>query len=342
MRCETIDPLSEERWQRFVDESANATIFHHRDWLRLLHDQYRYRMLACCVTDGGGEILAGLPLAQISSRLTGTRIVAVPFSDACAPLAREGGDRAALERLLEGIRAEHERSGIDMEIRAAIDGVGNSGARFHRHEVALQPGLDAVTARLSKLTRRSIARARSEGVQVVLATDRQALQSFYRLHVRTRRRQGVPTQPKRFIERFAALFERALGFVLLAHTGREPIAGGVFLSFNGVLTYKYGASERSQLHMRPNHAIFMEALRRGCEQGMHTLDLGRTDLSNEGLRAFKRGWGATEQELTYTRLARRAGGGPPPGAQRALGTLISHTPAVTGRLLGTALYRHFG
>ena len=34
-------------------------------------------------------LLAGLPVAQVASRLTGRRLVAVPFSDSCPPLVRD-------------------------------------------------------------------------------------------------------------------------------------------------------------------------------------------------------------------------------------------------------------
>ena len=46
-------------------------------------------------------------------------------------------------------------------------------------------------------------------------------------------------------------------------------------------------------------------IRWACEAGFHTLDFGRTDVDNEGLRSFKRSWGASEVELAYTYLADR-------------------------------------
>jgi CelD/BcsL family acetyltransferase involved in cellulose biosynthesis len=371
LACETVDPLRDERWQRFVQSSPDGRVFHHRDWLALLHEQYRYPVQAQCVSDAG-EILAGLPLAYVRSALTGRRLVAVPFSDACGPVQLGGacddaraagaplgdppgasaprGDprhadprrEAALDLLLHELREVHLRRHVDVEIRAGLPGIGRPGDRYCVHEAPLEGGLAAVGARFAKMTTRSIARARREGVEVVRAEDAEALREFYRLHLATRRRQGVPTQPRRFLERFEQLFERSLGFVLLARVEGRTIAASVFLSFNGVLTYKYGASSRADLQYRPNHAIFAEAIRIGCEQGMHTLDMGRTDLDNEGLRAFKRSWGAREQILTYTLLSARAARPALPRARRVLHTTISRTPALTGRMIGATLYRHFG
>jgi CelD/BcsL family acetyltransferase involved in cellulose biosynthesis len=338
----TLDPVADSRWQRFVERSPNARIFHHRAWLCLLADQYGYEPLACCVTDGRGEIVAGLPFARVRSRFTGTRLVALPFSDVCEPVLRDPDDAFALSKLCEGIRAAHERDGVAVEIRARLAGIGRPGDGFYSHELDLAPGLHSVRAGFTKMARRGVARAERDGVEVVAASDEAALRTFYRLHVRTRRRQGVPTQPWRFIARFAALFEQQLGFVLVARAQGRPIAAAVFLAWGDVLTYKYGASDTSHLRLRPNNAIFMDAIQWGCEQGMRTLDMGRTDLGNEGLCAFKRGWGAREQELSYTYLRAPRERSRRSGVPRALGALISSTPPVTGRLIGAALYRHFG
>lgn len=342
LSSETIDPLSDPRWQRFVQRSAEASIFHHREWLTLLHDQYRYQMLACCVTEEDGEIVAGLPLACVRSRLTGTRLVAVPFSDACGPLQVGPKDEVVLQMLLGEVGHLHLRERVDVEIRAELSGIGRRGERFVRHELPLGDGVDRITERFTKMTARGVARAERDGVQVVRATDEHALLDFYRLHVETRRHQGMPTQPQSFVLRFASLFERSLGFVLLARAERRTIAAAVFLCFNGTLTYKYGASDRDELKRHPNNAIFMEAIRWGCEQEMRTLDLGRTDLDNDGLAAFKRSWGARELPLAYTLLSGRAARPVAPRTRRALAAAISHTPPFAGRLIGAALYRHFG
>ena len=287
-----IDPLEDDRWQRFVETSSNGGIFHHREWLGLLRAQYGYPMRAHCVLDRNGEITAALPFAHVKSRLTGNRLVALPFSDLCPPVARES-DEGAIHRLLDSVRGLHEREGLDIEIRASVDGLDGAGAAFYQHDLALGPDVDAIRRGFSSSTRRAIAKADREGVEIVRGTGQDALDEFYALHLRTRRRQGVPTQPKRFIRRFTKLFERDLGFVLMARAHETTIAAAVFLSFKDVLTYKYGASHPAYLNKRPNNAIFIEAIRWGCENGYVNLDLGRTDIDNEGLRGFKRGWAPT-------------------------------------------------
>jgi CelD/BcsL family acetyltransferase involved in cellulose biosynthesis len=338
---ETIDPASDPRWLSFLADTRAASIFHHPEWLGLLRSQYGYRMSADVAVDGAGEILAGLPFAHIRSRLTGSRRVCVPFSDVCGPAARNGAE-PAIGRVLETVRARHERDGIDAEIRAPLPGVGSAGSEFCRHTLPLDPDVDVVRRTIRASVRRHVARAEREGITVSRATGRPALDAFFRLHLRTHQRLGVPTQPKGFIRRFNRLFAQDLGFVLLAECAGQTIAAAVFLTFNGVVTYKYSASSRAHLEKRPNNALLMEAIRWGCEHGYHTFDMGRTDLDNEGLRSFKRGWGAQEDVLTYTVLARRQEQRGPSGVPGALSAIITRTPPITGRLVGAALYKHFG
>jgi CelD/BcsL family acetyltransferase involved in cellulose biosynthesis len=347
LRCEVVDPVADRRWLELARRSPGAGPFHHPLWLELLRDQYRYPVAAVCIAEADGDLVAGLPLARIHSRLTGTRLVALPFSDVCPPAVAEAAPENSVALLTRAIDAYRRRAGLDLEVRANVPGPPSAFREppFLHHTLALDPEVATVEARFSKSQiRRGIKKARREGIEIAFASDRAALDDFFRLHVRTRRHQGVPTQPKRFIRRFERLFDHGLGWVALARFRDAPIAAAVFLSFNGTVVYKYGASDRRHLDKRPNNLMFMEAIRRSCLERAHTFDFGRTAPHNEGLAAFKRAWGADEHLLSYLRLAddtpvgAAASGGVPVPVQN----LISRGPPVVGRLIGAALYRHFG
>jgi Acetyltransferase (GNAT) domain len=340
LRPECVDPLRDPRWSAFVARSPDASVFHHVGWLSLLREQYGYRILARCVTEGD-RIVAGIPFAHVRSRLTGQRLVALPFSDVCPPVSDGDGGELALRTLAASITERYERDGIEVEVRGALGDLPARGKSFYHHRLGLTSDIEAVRAGFNSRVRRGVARAERDGVEVIRGTSLRELDAFYRLHLRTRRRLGVPTQPKRFIRRFASLFEHGLGFVLLSTWEGQPISGAVFLCFNGVLTYKYSASAPEALKQRPNHAMLMEAMRWGCEHGLHTLDFGRTDLDGEGLRAFKRGWGAAERQVSYVGLS-RAQPALRSGVPGYLSKVISNSPPIAGRLVGEALYRHFG
>src|SRR5581483_8890984 len=124
--------------------------------------------------------------------------------------------------------------------------------------------------------RRGARLAQESGVTIRRATDRDAIDAFFRLQVLTRRRLGVPTQPRSFFRGLANLFDHALGFVLLAELDGRAIAANIYLQHRTRLTYKYGASDPAHLGKRPNDLLHLEGLRIACETGCQVLDLGRT------------------------------------------------------------------
>jgi CelD/BcsL family acetyltransferase involved in cellulose biosynthesis len=339
-----IDPIADPEWLAFLERSPSAEIFHHPRWLELLRSQYGYELTACCVGNGRG-IEAGIPIARIESRLTGRRLVSLPFSDICSPLVASDADPSALQALGPALAGQAERSGLELTVRAPLPSAPGSFVEngFFRHLLPLAEDPAEVEQRYSKSQiKRGIKKAKREELRAERRTDPAALDAFYALHVRTRRKLGVPTQPKRFIRRFEELFAAGLGFVELVHDRDRPIAAAVFLTYNGTITYKYGASDVQRLAKRPNNLLFSEVIRWACDSGLETLDFGRTEGDNEGLRSFKRSWGAEEVELSYTHFCEREPSSDPGLRDRVVGTTIRRSPPFVSRLVGEALYRHFG
>ena len=332
-------------WVDFVAGHPNAVLFHHPEWARLLADCYRFDAFALTATDRSGRIVAGLPVMEVSGLLRRRRWVALPFTDTCSPLlAADVGiafasDLAAF-RAVSGIRA--------LEVRTDLDG-GDEAFRAQvgtLHTLDLTPGLDAVHKTFSRSrVRPEIRRAEREGVRIREANQASDVTTtYYDLHVGTRRRQGVPVQPRRFFDLlWNRLLKPGLGFALIAELGGRPVAGAIFLVWNGTVIYKYAASDEAFRWARPNHLVLWEGIRRSCDANAHTLDFGRSESSNEGLRKFKSGWGATEAPLAYSTFADKA---PAPRAhssrtlQHLLEETIRRSPPWVCRALGETAYRY--
>jgi CelD/BcsL family acetyltransferase involved in cellulose biosynthesis len=342
MTTALLDPLNDPRWLRLVERAPQASVFHHPAWIGLVERHYRYAMAAAALLDDAGEAVAGLPVALVASRLTGRRLVALPFSDACPPLVAPGAPGGA-RTLLAGAVDELRRSrGVPIEVRGAFPELAPPVARFLTHRLELAGGLGEVQRGYASQVRRNVRKAQRLGVEVRRHRDAAALEQFYALHLQTRRRLGVPTQPKAFVLGLRALLEQGHGFVSIARLDGRAIAAAVFLHAGRTLTYKYGASDQSFQHARPNNLLFDDAIGWACEHGLRGLDFGRTDLGHEGLRAFKCSWGAAEQPLAHTYAGGPAPGPGPSRAERLLAPVIRRGPALTGRVIGEVLYRHAG
>jgi CelD/BcsL family acetyltransferase involved in cellulose biosynthesis len=327
--------LDDPRWRSFVSSCAEAGPFHHPAWATLLARCYGFRPFALALVNAEGTIEAGIPVLEEPRPLRSPRLLSLPFTDVCLPLACSEAARA---RLAADVAATGR-----LELHAPLAGPGLvTRVRGVRHVLDLEPDAETLRGRFRQQTRRNVARAEREGAVVRPGETRADLvEIFYELHLRTRRRQGVPVQPRRFFELlWDDLIEPGLGTVFLAYSGPRPIAGAVFLAWNGTVTYKFGASDPAHWRLRPNNLLFWEAIRRACARGDRTLDFGRTELENHGLREFKSGWGAREEPLLYT----FAGAAPRAEARRrvagALGATIRHSPLWVCRAVGEAAYRY--
>src|SRR3954466_12538490 len=82
-----IDPRTDRRWQPFLETQRDASIFHTAAWLEALRRTYGYEPVVYTTTAPGRDLINGIPFCQVSSHLTGQRLVSLPFSDHCQPLA---------------------------------------------------------------------------------------------------------------------------------------------------------------------------------------------------------------------------------------------------------------
>ena len=324
----------DSRWQAFVKGRRDATPLQLPVWPSFLAECYGFTSFVLAV-ETADRIVAGLPVIEVRRPLGRRRWVSLPFTDECSPL---GDVPSWLPKALDDTRRE---SGVaSHEIRGRVQGT-SSWSQGYVHRLSLAPGLDAITGAYRSSVRQGIRVAEREGVTVRAGDDPADLvETFYTLHVKTRRRLGVPVQRRRY---FQLLWERVIapgnGFVLVAEHRSTPVAAAVFLQSPGTVLYKYGASDDRHWNLRANNALFHTAITRAVADGADVFDWGRTDFDDEGLRRFKANWGSSEEELTYSRL-----GAAPPTARLSAGgftrTIIRRSPAAVSRLAGALLYRY--
>lgn len=338
-------PITDPRWEAFVASRREALAFHRPAWAELLSDCYGYRPFVLAVMDGD-DVGAGMPVIEVRTlRARRRRWISLPFTDACAPLLTPfvGSDDFAA-----ALDATRSAAGIDtFEIRAPAPPMRTAHRQCDAvtHTTPLAAKAEDLRLRFHRSqVQRNIRRAERESKLTIRRADRQPdlTRAFYDLHVQTRRRLGMPAQPRRLFE---ALWSHVLaaghGWLLLAETAdHTPVAGALFLRGTSTITYKYGASDAAFWRLRPNHLLFWHALRGACEEGYESFDWGRTDLADRSLRSFKSGWAAEESSLVYTTFANAV---PRRGSGRALAAarvVFRRSPAFGCRLAGELLYRY--
>lgn len=343
-RVAALNPLIHSGWDSLLRASPGSSFFHSQAWCRVLHDTYGHQPIyfSRLVDDQLEELL---PMMEVSSPLTGRRGVSLPFTDACPMLGNERLD-GGRGRLFEAARQEglkrHWKYVEFRNSRPAWAGAFPS-LTFWSHVVELSGGPDGVFRNFEGAVRRGTRKAEAAGLAVEISDSMEAIRQFFSLHCRTRRRHGVPPQPLKFFENIARyVFGGKHGFVVTARLGQRPVAAAVFFHWRREAIYKFGASDHSFQQLRPNNLVMWAAIKKYATEGFASLDLGRTSLTNEGLRRFKAGFGAREDKIDYCRfnLRQQRFVTNTDRAEGWINNIFRCLPLPLFRLAGTLLYPH--
>ncbi len=328
--------LAEETWQRAIATLPGSSLYHRPRWLSLLSRTYGLRLWVAAL-ERDAEVLAACVLAQSRKPFGAGRFIALPFSDSCSPLARDGD---AMDELLWQMTL-HEELGRGCEVR----GVGaprpwQTSNFFAGWTLDLARPIAEIERRYERDIRRKLRRAQEAGVTIESGAGAAMVKRFHELQVETRLRLGLPAQPLRFFmlvhEIFGATGDSEVW--IASHRGRD-LAGYFLLRDNDCVHYKWGARRlvepSSANHLLTHATIEHLASRAGLA------DLGRCDVRNSGLSRFKREWGADRHPLPYSFFPlapSHVSSEVLSGRRRVMSNLWRHLPVPAARILGAALY----
>lgn len=361
---ELIDPINEPGlWDQTLSTHPQATAFHTSAWARVLNRTYQHRPFYLKFQDGATNAL--VPIMEVNSPICGRRGVSLPFSDCCPPLFNQACN---LNRIREHIVSlAHQRRWKYVELRGDQLAASPSPAHcpprtvcppstasrlptFCAHHLDLTIGSERLLAACSSSARRALRKAQQSPLKVRVEGTEQAMFNFFRLHVSTRRRHGLPAQPYRFFQNiYEELISKGFGTIVSAyHTkNNRPIAAAVFLNYNNTAIYKFGASDSYDWHLRPNNLLIWEAIQHLAKSGVKHLHFGRTAPVHNGLRQFKLSWGTQEQPLDYIRFNCRNRCWNSVKSTFSLSLMstitrqvLAYTPLFLNRAAGTLLYPH--
>jgi Acetyltransferase (GNAT) domain len=299
-----VDPICDSDWDQIVSTHPDGNVFHRSAWARVLGKTYGHKPFYLELSQGG-EPAVLLPLMEVASRFTGKRGVCLPFSDSCGPLMfGELGQMSLIETL---VKLGRDRKWRYFELRGGREMLSPSAVaaeRYYGHKLDLSIGVEQLFARFQSPVRRAIRKGEKSGLVVEASDTRRAMLNFYELHVRTRRRHGLPPQPLSFfLNIHEEIIKAGLGFVVLAQRATKSIAAAVFFFSRQAGLYKFGASDEREQALRGNNLVMWEGIKRLIGRGVKTLHFGRTSIDDNGLRRFKLSWGAGEETIEYFKFA---------------------------------------
>jgi hypothetical protein len=337
------DPIDNAQWDGLLDRHPSASIFHSPGWLKSLRQTYGYEPFIV-TTSKGSTLDNGLVACRVKGWRS-SRLVSLPFSDHCDPLVDDGAQLGeSLHRLLDHGRTCGSPS-VELRPTTALTGGDPGGLTpgdaYCFHRLDLGAGEGEIFRRFHQSsTQRAIRRAEREGLTYAAGTSEALLASFYRLLRMSRRRHGLPPQPLAWFRNVLTnLGDRAS--IHIASKDGQPIAGMLTLSFKKTIYYKYGGSDAAHHRLGGMPFLFWRVIQDARGRGFEVLDLGRSDIDQPGLIAFKDHLGATKSTLTYFRYPEPRPR-PTRWLSRAARGTFAHLPDAALDLAGRLLYKRLG
>jgi CelD/BcsL family acetyltransferase involved in cellulose biosynthesis len=297
-----LDPISDPRWAAFIERHPRASVFHSKKWLKALRSVYGYEPMVVTTCPEGSRLTNGIVFCCVKSWITGKRLVSLPFSDHCEPLFDR---REELSHILSRMKEQVDKGEWKyVEIRPiASEPDRVPGFKrlvsYYLHSLDLRSNLEQLFRSFHKdCIQRKIRRAQKENLQYEEGRSEALLRKFYRLSVMTRRRQFLPPQPFGWFRGLIDSFGDDIR-IRVASTNGVPVASILTLKHKKSIIYKYGCSDVAFNNLGGTALLFWKTIQEAKACGLEELELGRSDMGNAGLVAFKERWGALRREITY-------------------------------------------
>jgi CelD/BcsL family acetyltransferase involved in cellulose biosynthesis len=293
-----IDPVNDPRWLEFIAQHPSSSVFHTPAWLRALQRTYGYMPTALTTASPGAQLADGIAFCRIRSRITGARLVSLPFSDHCQPLS---ASKELLNALPEICRSEKLKY---VELRPLVLPPASKltvSERYRFHVLDLHPPLEDIFRKFhADCIRRKIRRAEREKLEYEAGRSARLIDEFYALQVITRHRHSLPPQPREWFQNLVSeMGDRML--IRVARFNGRAISAILTLQHKKTATYKYGCSDAEDNNRGGMQLILWKAIEEAKAAGMESMDLGRGGIEDKGLALFKERWGAQRLEIAYLR-----------------------------------------
>ena len=344
MNIHITNPLTDPRWNDLLARHALASAFHQRGWLEALSRTYGYNPFVLTSASEDKPMSDGIVLCRVSSWITGTRMVSLPFSDHCEPLLDDPQD---LSEFVEWLRAKRDSQGwkyVELRPLAQIrdDYSAQPSQSYCFHELDLSPALEQLFRNLHKDSiQRKIQRAEREQLSYEAGRSEALREVFYGLMLRTRRRHHLLPQPRAWFKNLVECMGDKIQIRVAAKDGM-PIAAMLTLSHRKSVIYKYGCSDERHHNLGAMPFLFWKLIEESKASGADKIDFGRSDLAQESLIAFKDKFGTSKKLLNYYRYPQESKRRRAAWGENAIRQCFSMLPDAVSSTAGRLVYRHMG
>src|SRR5574340_535325 len=225
----------EKAWIVFLEKNPNSTLYHTRDWARVIERAFKFKEKSLVCTDGGGNLTGILPLWLVSKN----RVTNSPWRDRADMIVHDSLSGELIKRRLCDLRS-------DLILKDWSHGLPSGNFFLEKYWITssldLTGGTDVICQRLNNAVHRNIKKAQKLGVEIVQDTTYEGMMKFYRLFKKTRKRLGVPIYNWDLFESMLSCLSNDMMRLYLGYLNGRSVSGALLLDTHNTSIYAYGAS----------------------------------------------------------------------------------------------------
>jgi FemAB-related protein (PEP-CTERM system-associated) len=282
-------------WDKYVSESPSAAISHLWGWKNVMEKGLGHKPIYLTAKDGD-KIVGILPMALVRTWWNARYLISLPWID-------YGGICADSTAIVESLNKRafeiaRDRKAAFVEYRT-MDSYGiDLPTRQDKvtFRLNLNPDFNVLWNGFDAKLRNQIRKAEKSGLTTELGGI-ELLPLFYKIFQWKMRDLGTPVWGYRFFETILGEFPDSAR-IILVKLDKLAIGGGLVLSFKKMLYVPSASSYNEYLKYCPNHALYWNVIKMGCEQGYEQFDFGRSTW-NAPTFNFKKQWAGEPIQLNW-------------------------------------------
>jgi len=300
-----------ESWNRFVLKHSDNPC-HLYEWRKILEQAYGYECIYL-IAEEGNEIVSVFPTVMIRSKLFGTQICSLPFSDYGGLLLSNEAGCTVMNSFLESLSTSIGKADF-LEVRTPVqtsvaDCLSKNLERGKMEYVTFVTDLSKPFEEIwkkdfDKHVRNAMRKAIKNNLEVANEKWGENLDEFYHIYLLTMKKLGSPAHRLKFFKSLHDLLRDEHVKLFLSKKSNKTIGGVVAFTGRRTIYASYEVTDPNYKNLNPASLLFSRVIEWGCSKGYHFFDFGRT-LRGSGVYNFKKQWGGKEISQPYYYLGKK-------------------------------------
>ena len=289
---------SPEQWDKYVLSNDNASLYHLYEWGTLFKDIYKFKTLNLVVYDG--DVIIGITtLIIMRNHLMKKIMVSLPYFCVGGILVDNSYVEQLILKKIKELTISYKcnytllKNTIITTINELdCDYIDKQKSTF---VLPLDADSNKVFNGFEKQIRRRIRKGYKSGCKIEISKN--YFNDFYDIYRTNMRLLGSPVHKKSFYLEVLNRFPD--NYTILVVLFNNKVIGAQLLSyFKNTVYLPLASSLKEYNEYSPNHLLYWESIKFGCENGYELCDFGRSTIGS-GPYTFKQQWNAREYHLSY-------------------------------------------